>query len=110
MESIHCPGCACDLHDANHACPVCGAPRGAPTASALRRNPFRLIALCVAYAVGIWLASMFVLDSLFGAAAGHPGQRFSGSLLLAAIALSIALTVRGQLPGTARTAAQDPAQ
>ena len=103
MESIHCPGCACDLHDANHACPVCGAPRGGPTVNVPPRNPFRLIALCVAYAVGIWLASMFALDSLSGAAAGHPGQRFSGTLLLVSIVLSIALAVRGKLPGTTKT-------
>jgi hypothetical protein len=102
MELIHCPGCACDLHDADHACPVCGVPRGLPIASVAPRNPFRLIALCVAYAVTFWLISMFALDALFGAAAGHPGQRFSGSLLLASIALSIALTVRGSLPGTAK--------
>jgi hypothetical protein len=105
MELIHCPGCACDLHDAHHACPVCGAPRGVRAAPAPSRNPFRLIALCVGYAVALWLASMFVLDFLSGAAAGYPGQRFSGSLLLASIALSIALTVRGKLPGTARTVA-----
>ena len=105
MELIHCPGCACDLHDADNACPVCGVPRGVPATKAAPRNPFRLIALCVVYAVALWLASMFALDSLSGAAAGHPGQRFSGSLLLASIALSIALTVRGKLPGTARTAA-----
>jgi len=101
MELIHCPGCACDLHDADNACPVCGAPRGVRAAPAPSRNPFWLIALCVAYAVALWLASMFALDSLFGAAGGLPGQRFSGSLLLASIALSIALTVRGKLPGTA---------
>ena len=105
MELIHCPGCACDLHDADHACPVCGAPRGIRAASAPQRNPFRLIALCVVYAVALWLAAMFALDALFGADAGHPGQRFSGSLLLASIVLSIALTVHGKLPGTARTVA-----
>jgi hypothetical protein len=101
MDLVHCPGCACDLHDADNACPVCGARRGASSVMKPLRNPFRLIALCVAYAIATWLVSMFALDTVFGAA--HPGQRFSGSLLLASIGLSIALTVRGKLPGTAKT-------
>jgi hypothetical protein len=103
MDMIYCPGCACDLHDAHNTCPVCGARRGASNIMKPLRNPFRLIALCVVYAIALWLVSMFALDTVFGAAAGHPGQRFSGSLLLASIALSIALTVHGKLPGTAKT-------
>ncbi len=102
MESVYCPGCAGDLRDAHNACPVCGAPRTAPGVAAAPRNPFRLIALCLVYAVAIWLSSMFALDTVFGAAAGHPGRLYSGPLLLASIALSIALTVRGKLPGTAK--------
>lgn len=109
MDMVYCPGCASDLHDGTGACPVCGVPRAAPGARAAQRNPFKLIALCVLYAVALWFAVMFAIDVVFGAAdgagAGQPGHMYSGSLLLASIALSIALTVGGKLPGTAKTAA-----
>ena len=91
MEMVFCPGCASDLHDGTAACPVCGAPRTTPVNPAPQRNPFKLIALCVLYAVAIWFAALFVI-----------GQSASGPLLLASIGVSIALTVRGKLPGTAR--------
>jgi hypothetical protein len=48
--------------------------------------------------VAFWFCSMFLL----GFVAGEPGQTLSGPLLLASIGLSIALTVRGKLPGTAQ--------
>jgi hypothetical protein len=112
MEMAYCPGCASDLHDATGACPVCGVPRAAPGARAAQRNPFKLIALCVLYAVALWFASMFAVDVVFGAAdgagTGQPERMFSGSLLLASIALSIALTACGKLPGTAKAAALEP--
>lgn len=97
MEMVYCPGCACHLCDSRAACPVCAAPRAAPGIAVPLRNPFKLIALCVVYAVAIWFVSMF----LIGFVAGELGQTLSGRLLLASIGLSIALTVRGKLPGTA---------
>ena len=99
MDMVYCPGCACHLCDSRAACPVCGAPRGAPGSAVPVRNPFKLIALCVVYAVAIWFCSMFVLD--FASSAGALGQTLSGPLLLASIGLSIMLTLRGKLPGTA---------
>jgi hypothetical protein len=107
MDMVYCPGCASDLHDGTGGCPVCGVPRAAPGVRAAQRNPFKLIALCVLYAVALWFAAMFTLDVVVGTAdgagRGQPGNMFSGSLLLGAIALSIALTVRGKLPGTAKS-------
>lgn len=110
MEMVYCPGCASDLHDSTGACPVCGAPGTASGARAPQRNPFKLIALCVLYAIAIWFASMFVLGVVLGVA--DPGahgehlERMSGGpLLLASIGLSIALTVCASLPGTAKGAA-----
>ena len=97
MDMVYCPGCACHLSDGRSACPVCGAPRTAPGGAVPLRNPFTLIALCVAYSVAFWFCSMFVLDF----ASSALGQTLSGPLLLASIGLSIALTVRGKLPGTA---------
>lgn len=99
MEMVYCPGCACHLCDSRAACPVCSAPRAAPGIPVPVRNPFKLIALCVVYAVAFWFVSMFLLD--FASSARQPGQTLSGPLLLASIGLSIALTVRGKLPGTA---------
>ena len=97
MDMVYCPGCACNLCDSRQACPVCGVPRAAPEGAVPLRNPFKLIALCLVYAVAIWFSSMFLL----GFVAGELGQNLSGPLLLASIGLSIALTVRGKLPGTA---------
>lgn len=109
MELIYCPGCACDAHYSQPACPVCGAPHAAPVAALPQRNPFKLIALCVLYAVALWLGAMFLAGVAFdaaGAAAGgraqQPGQVPGGPLLLVSIGLSITLTVRGKLPGTAK--------
>jgi hypothetical protein len=109
MEAIFCPACASDLRCSTGGCPVCGAPR-TPGAPAPQRNPFKLIALCVLYAIGIWFASMFVLGIVLGVAdpgahGEHLGRMAGGPLLLASIALSIALTVRASLPGTAKGAA-----
>jgi len=91
MEMIHCPGCASGAEHGSPACPVCGAPRAAGAATATPRNPFKLIACCVLWAVAFWFAFLFLA-----------GERLGGFLLLAAIGLSIALTVGGKLPGTAR--------
>jgi hypothetical protein len=104
MEMLYCPGCACHLCDSKAACPVCGAPRTGRGIAISLRNPFKLIALCVFYAVAIWFASMF----LIGFVAGEPGQTLSGPLLLASIGLSIAFTVRGKLPGTAPAGPPSP--
>lgn len=106
METIFCPGCASDLRCSTGGCPVCAAPR-APGAPAAQRNPFKLIALCVLYAIGIWFASMFTLGIALsvidpGAHGEHLGRTADGPLLLASIALSIALTVCASLPGTAQ--------
>jgi hypothetical protein len=68
------------------------------------RNPFKLVALCVIYAVAFWFASMFLL----GFVAGELGRTWSGTLLLASIGLSIALTVRGKLPGTVQADPPSP--
>ena len=91
MEMIHCPGCASGAEHGSPACPVCGAPRAAGAATTAPRNPFKLIACCVLWAVAFWFALLFLA-----------GERLGGLLLLASIGLSIALTVRGKLPGTAR--------
>lgn len=97
---VYCPGCASDLHDSTGACPVCGVPRAMPLAPTPKRNPFKLIALCVLYAVAIWLTALFVIGGLVASDAAM-GQSEGGPLLLASIGVSIALTVRGKLPGTA---------
>jgi len=93
MDMVFCPACAADVHDGTAACPVCHAPRALPAPCAIRRNPFKLIALCLLWAIGFWLLSLFLL--------GEQAERqLGGQLLLASIGLSIALTVRGNLPGT----------
>lgn len=110
MEMIYCPGCASGLHDSG-ACPVCGALRTGQQAQAVQRNPFKLIAWCVLWAVVFWLGSLFLSGALAGASdPGHAavlGRQFDeslgGPLLLLSIGLSIVLTVRGALPGTAKT-------
>jgi len=94
MEMIHCPGCASGAEHGSPTCPVCGAPRAPGAAVAAPRNPFKLIACCVLWALAFWFASVFL--------AGASGARLGGFLLLASIGLSIALTVRGKLPGTIR--------
>jgi len=91
MEMIHCPGCASGAQPGSLACPVCGAPRAASTVLNAPRNPFKLIACCVVWALAFW--SMFLFLA---------GARLGGLLLLFSIGLSIALTVCGKLPGTAR--------
>ncbi|KQQ91693.1 hypothetical protein [Massilia sp. Leaf139] len=102
MDMVFCPGCAgdaqADLESGTAACPVCGAPRAACAAPGARRNPFRLIALCLLWAVGFWVAGLFLAAALALPQHEVPG----GPLLLAAIGLSIVLTVRGSLPGTAK--------
>ena len=91
METHFCPCCASGMHHPTGACPVCHAPQVMQVASAAPRNPFKLIACCVFWAIGFWLGLL-----LLG------GEPLGGSLLLLSIGLSIALTVRGTLPGTAR--------
>ena len=108
MEMVYCPGCACHLCDSRPACPVCSAPRAAPEIAVSLRNPFKLIALCVVYAVAIWFVSMFLIGLAAGARGQQLAQTLSGTLLLAAIGLSIALTVCGKLPGTAHAAPPSP--
>lgn len=93
MDMVFCPACAANVHDGSAACPVCGAPRAMPAPPADRRNPFKLIALCLLWAVAFWLGSLFLL--------GEQAERqLGGTLLLASIGLSITLTARGVLPGT----------
>ena len=108
MEMVYCPGCACHLCDSKAACPVCGAPRAASGIVAPMRNPFKLIALCVFYAVAFWFCSMFLLGFASSARGQLLGHTLSGPLLLASIGLSIALTVRGKLPGTAQADPPSP--
>ena len=100
MDMVYCPGCACHLCDSGAACPVCGAPRAASGSAVPLRNPFKLIALCVVYAVAFWFASLLLLGFASGARGQQLVQTLGGPLLLASIGLSIALTVRGTLPGT----------
>jgi hypothetical protein len=106
MDIVYCPGCACYLCDSKSLCPVCGAARAEPGKLVPMRNPFKLIGLCVVYAVALWFASIFLLGFAFSVRGQQLAQSLSGPLLLASIGLSIALTVRGKLPGTARA---DPA-
>jgi len=108
MDMVYCPGCACHLCDSRAACPVCGAPRAAPGIAVPLRNPFKLIALCVVYAVAIWFVLMFLLDFASSARGQQLVQTLSGPLLLASIGLSMALTVRGKLPGTAQADPPNP--
>jgi hypothetical protein len=76
----------------------------------IRRNPFKLIALCVLWAVLFWFVSLFLAEAVAGAVdrehAGALGawleRVLGGPFLLASIGLSIVLTVRGKLPGTAK--------
>jgi hypothetical protein len=105
---VYCPGCACHLCDSRPACPVCSAPRAALGIAVPLRNPFKLIALCLVYALAIWFASMFLIGFVAGARGQELGQTLSGPLLLASIGLSIALTVRGKLPGTAQAGPPSP--
>jgi hypothetical protein len=99
MEMVYCPGCAGDVHDGTGACPVCGAPQAVAMTPGIRRNPFMLIAYCVLWSVGIWFGSLFVVGVLVNETLS---QVVSGPFLLASIGLSIVLTVRGKLPGTAK--------
>ena len=92
MEMIHCPGCASGAGHGSPACPVCGAPRAPDATAAAPRNPFKLIACCVVWALVFWSIFLFLA-----------GARLGGSFLLVSIGLSIALTVRGKLPGTAQS-------
>ena len=108
MEMVYCPGCACHLCDSEGACPVCAAPRAAPGRAVPLRNPFKLIALCLVYALALWFSSMFLIDLAAGARGQQLVQTGSGPLLLASIGLSIALTVRGKLPGTAQANPPSP--
>ena len=94
METAHCPACAQEVHQSATTCPVCGAWQGRLTEPP-ERNPFKLIALCVLWAVGIWFGALFL-------AGEQMGQMLGGSFLLASIGLSIGLTVAGKLPGTAK--------
>ena len=72
------------------------------------RNPFKLIALCLVYTVAIWFVSMFGLGFVAGTRGQQLAQMWSGPLLLASIGLSIVLTVRGKLPGTAQADPPSP--
>lgn len=106
MDMLYCPGCASGPHAGSSVCPVCGAPQVMQAASAARRNPFKLIACCCLWAIGFWLAFLFVVGFLAGAfgveRARMQGSTLDGPLLLAAIGLAIVLTVCGRLPGTRR--------
>ncbi|QOL49889.1 hypothetical protein [Massilia litorea] len=103
MEMVFCPGCAGDVHDGSGACPVCGASQAVAAAPGIRRNPFMLIACCVLWSIGIWFGALF----LVGVAAGDRlSEALGGPFLLASIGLSIGLTVRGMLPGTAKPVPQ----
>ena len=102
MEMVFCPGCAGDVHDGSAACPVCGAAQSIAVVPGIRRNPFMLIACCVLWSVCIWFGSLFLVGTLAG---DMLGQALGGPFLLASIGLSIVLTVRGKLPGTAKPAA-----
>lgn len=99
MEMVFCPGCAGDVHDGTAACPVCGAPQAMALGPRIRRNPFMLIACCVLWSVGMWFASLFLVGAL---ADERLIQVLDGPFLLASIGLSVVLTVRGRLPGTAK--------
>lgn len=99
MDMLLCPGCACHLCDGRGVCPVCEAPRGEAGVALPLRNPFKLIALCVVHALAIWVGALFLLG--LGAGGEQLAESLGGSLLLASIGLSIVLTVRGKLPGTA---------
>lgn len=103
MDMVFCPGCAGEVHDGSGTCPVCGAPQAMALAPGLRRNPFMLIACCVLWSVGIWFGSLFLIGVLASEALSEAA---SGPLLLASIGLSIVLTVRGRLPGTAKPGSQ----
>lgn len=102
MDMVFCPACAANVHDGTPACPVCGAPRAMPAPIVDRRNPFKLIALCVLWAVAFWFGSLFLLGERIE-------RQLGGPLLLASIGLSVALTVRGALPGTRKSSAPDTA-
>jgi hypothetical protein len=110
MEMVYCRGCAKEIHHTAGACPQCGASQAGPAATAVQRNPFKLIALAVLYTVGFWIASMFLAGVVGGAfdaanaeARGEQvGQLLSGPFLLASIGLAVALTVYGKLPGTVK--------
>jgi hypothetical protein len=97
MDMVYCPGCACHLCDSKAACPVCGAPRAAASAPRTARNPFKLIASCVVWAIVFWFGFLLV-----------GGEPLAGSLLLTSIGMSITLTVRGILPGTRKLAGGTP--
>lgn len=99
METLYCPACAQEVHQSATTCPACGAWQGRPTQPP-ERNPFKLIALCVLWAVGIWFGALFLVGEL----GEQMGQMLSGPFFFASIGLSIALTVAGKLPGTARPA------
>jgi hypothetical protein len=101
MEMAFCPGCAGDVHDGSAACPVCGAPQAVAAGPGLRRNPFMLIACCVLWSVCIWFGSLFLVGALVS---DRWSDILSGPFLPASIGLSILLTVRGKLPGTAKPA------
>ena len=105
MEMIFCPGCAGDVHDGSGACPVCGAPQTVAAVPGIRRNPFLLIACCVLWSVGIWFGSLFLVGAVMG---DMLSQALSGPFLLPSIGLSIVLTVRGTLPGTAKPVLPGP--
>jgi hypothetical protein len=110
MDMVYCPGCASGPHAGSSVCPVCGAPQVMQAASTARRNPFKLIACCCLWAIGFWLAFLFVEGFVAGVVAGGSGQGLAttlgstldGPLLLVAIGLAIPLTVCGKLPGTRR--------
>ena len=91
MDMVYCPGCASGPHHGTPVCPVCGAPQVMQAASSAPRNPFKLIACCLLWSIGFWFGFLLV-----GA------EPLGGPLLLTSIGLSIVLTVRGKLPGTAR--------
>lgn len=112
MEMVYCRGCAKQIHHTATACPQCGASQAGPVAASTQRNVFKLIALAVLYSLGSWIVTLFVLGAVVGvfdpasaqARGEQMGQALGGPLLLVFIALSVALTVYGKLPGTAKPA------
>jgi hypothetical protein len=93
METLYCPACSQTVHRSATTCPACGAWQGRPTEPP-ERNPFKLVALCLLWALGFWFGALVLM--------GTTGERLGGSLLLASIGLSFILTARGKLPGTAK--------
>lgn len=110
MEMVYCRGCAKQIHHSALACVQCGAQQAAPTGQAGQRNIIKLIAVGFLWSLILWFVALFVVGAIAGvmdpanaqANGERLGQMLSGPVLLGAICLSVALTVYGKLPGTAK--------